>query len=272
MSTIDIRNDEKLVTLLLEAEKKDTDILIDYLTDNGKGRISLSRSVKDLLVTSKENDELDEDSIRLLIREIQLFGGNSFVNLFRRNGVDYVEIVDDVMSRMNLSGAKSSSIEAKERLIISKVFESAWDKMPEDERKKILNDLGIKTIAGVNALEVILPRISLGGLAAFQITALVASSVASMLAGRAIPLVANMGLGRVLGAFAGPIGIALTGIYSAYDLASPAFRVILPCIVQIAWIRMKSTQKFCPKCDVLVDPTMKFCHQCGTNLKGENHE
>lgn len=267
MSAIDIKDDEELVTLLLNAEKSDTDLLIDYITDNGKGRFALSKSVNTLLVSSKENNEIDEDSIRLLIRELQLFGGNSIVNLFRRNGVDYAEIIDDVMARMKLSAPPSSSTPAKERLVISKVFETIWDKMSKEERQKILDDLGMKTITGVNALEVILPRLSFGGAAAFHITALVASSIASMLAGRAIPLVVNIGVGRVLGTLAGPIGIALTGIYTAYDLSSPAFRVILPCIVQIAWIRMKSTKQLCHKCDVLVEPTMKFCHQCGTNLK-----
>ncbi|RAU38014.1 zinc-ribbon domain-containing protein [Enterobacter sp. RIT418] len=268
MSDINIKNDHELVNLLLGADKGDLDLLIDYITDNGKGRVSLSGSVNTLLTSAKEQNEIDADTLRILIRELQLFGGNSFVNLFRRNGVDYAEIVDDVLGRLKIPAHKSASLERKETLIISKVFENAWEEMDDAQRKAILDDLGLKSSSGRNALEIILPRIGMGGVAAYQITALVASSVAAMVAGRAIPLLAGFGAGRVLGVLAGPIGFALTGLYSAYDLASPAFRVTLPCIVQIAWIRMKSRQARCKSCNAHIDESIKFCPQCGTPVEG----
>lgn len=267
MCKIDIKNDEALVNLLLRAQKSDIDLLIDYITDNGKGRVSLSGSVRSLLTSAKDLNEIDDDTIRILIRELQLFGGNSFINLFRKNGVNYAEIVNDVLERLKIPVQKSASLERKEILIISKVFENAWDKMTEAERKEILNNLGLKSTTGIEALHLLLPRISLGGIAAYQITALIASSIASMLAGRGIAVVAGLGAGRVLGVIAGPIGIALTGLYSAYDLASPAFRVTLPCIVQIAWIRMQSLQSHCKNCNSHIDSTVKFCPQCGTSAE-----
>ncbi|MBB1200861.1 zinc-ribbon domain-containing protein [Enterobacteriaceae bacterium 89] len=264
MSTIDIKDDRPLVELLFNAEKSDLDLLIDYITDNGNGRISLSSSVKKLLVEAKENNEIDEDTLRVLIRELQLFGGNSFANLFRKNGVDYAEIVDDVLARLKIKAHKTASVERKESLIISKVFENAWDKMSDEDRKKILDSLGIKSLSSREGLEILLPRIGLGGIAAYQVTAIVASSVAAMVTGRVLQVAAGFGSGRVLGALAGPIGIALTGIYSVYDLANPAFRVTLPCIVQIAWIRMKSLQNLCDSCNHSLEQNAKFCPQCGT--------
>ncbi|MFV0262206.1 MAG: zinc-ribbon domain-containing protein [Kluyvera sp.] len=264
MSNIDIRNDKPLVELLLSADKSDLDLLIDYITDNGKGRLSLSSSVKTLLVSAKELNEIDEDTVCVLIRELQLYGGNSFANLFRRNGVDYAEIVDDVSARLKIPVKKSTSLAGKEVSIIMKVFEDAWEKMSVAERKAILDSLGMKS---PGSLEALLPRIGISGIAAYQITALVASSVASMAAGRVIPMVANFGAGRMLGVLAGPIGIALTGLYSAYDLASPAFRVTLPCIVQIAWIRMKNSRILCDNCNHQIDESIKFCPQCGTPVE-----
>lgn len=267
MNNIDIKNDQQLIDLLCNADKNDLDLLIDYITDNGKGRLSLSSSVKTLLVSAKELNEIDEDTLRVLARELQLYGGNSFVNLFRGNGVDYAEIVDDVLGRLKIPAQKSASLARKENLIISKVFENAWEKMSAAQRKEILDSLGMKSTGSLEALSVLLPRIGLGGIAAYQITALVASSVASMAVGRVIPMVASFGAGRMLGALAGPIGIALTGLYSAYDLASPAFRVTLPCIVQIAWIRMKSSQHLCGNCSNQIDDSVKFCPQCGTPVE-----
>lgn len=267
MSNIDIKNDQQLIDLLFSADKSDLDLLIDYITDNGNGRLSLSSSVKTLLVSAKELNEIDKDTLRVLIRELQLYGGNSFVNLFRGNGVDYEEIVDDVLARLKIPLNKSASLARKENSIISKVFEDAWEKMSAAQRKEILDSLGMKSTDGREALNVLLPRIGLGGIAAYQITALVASTVASMAAGRVIPMVAGLGAGRMLGVLAGPIGIALTGLYSAYDLASPAFRVTMPCIVQIAWIRMKSSQRLCGQCNNHIDERVKFCPQCGTPVE-----
>ncbi|HNE26607.1 MAG TPA: ubiquinol-cytochrome C chaperone family protein, partial [Pseudomonadales bacterium] len=40
----------------------------------------------------------------------------------------------------------------------------------------------------------------------------------------------------------GPIGWAITGIWTAIDIASPAFRVTIPAVIQIAALRQQSMQ------------------------------
>ncbi|UIM97124.1 hypothetical protein [Yersinia ruckeri] len=88
MSEIDIQGDEALVQLLLNADKGDIDLLIDYITNTGKFGFSMSDSVKTVLQDAKRHDVPDEETLRLLVRELQHFGGDTFVNLFRRNGVN----------------------------------------------------------------------------------------------------------------------------------------------------------------------------------------
>ncbi|WP_240782919.1 hypothetical protein [Escherichia sp. E1130] len=46
MSEIDIKGDETLVALLLNADKNDIDLLIDYITPDGKFNFSQSDRVK----------------------------------------------------------------------------------------------------------------------------------------------------------------------------------------------------------------------------------
>lgn len=70
----------------------------------------------------------DEETLRLLVRELQHFGGNTFVNLFRRNGVSYSEIVADVASHLKMKVPAAASVEEKEALIIDCVFTSSWKK------------------------------------------------------------------------------------------------------------------------------------------------
>ncbi|HGV3453282.1 TPA: hypothetical protein ACNGYZ_005527, partial [Raoultella planticola] len=231
MSEIDIQGDEALVQLLLNADKGDIDLLIDYVTNTGKFGFSMSDSVKAVLQDAKRQDIPDEETLRLLVRELQHFGGNTFVNLFRRNGVSYSEIVDDVASHLKMKVQAAASVEEKEALIIDCVFTSSWKKMSDDERRQILRGMGISASVSLD-------------IPVWQKAALVANGLAQTTAGKVLPLIAGLGIGRVLGVLTGPVGLAITGLYTAYDISNPAFRVTLPCVVQIAWIRLKNSRQF----------------------------
>lgn len=231
MSEIDIQGDDALVQLLLNADKGDIDLLIDYVTNTGKFGFSMSDSVKAVLQDTKRQDVPDDETLRLLVRELQHFGGNTFVNLFRRNGVSYSEIVDDVASHLKMKVPAAASVEEKEALIIDCVFTSSWKKMSDDERSQILREMGINGSASLD-------------IPVWQRAALVANSLAQTTAGKVLPLIAGLGIGRVLGVLTGPVGLAITGLYTAYDISNPAFRVTLPCVVQIAWIRLKNSRQF----------------------------
>ena len=231
MSEIDIQGDEALIQLLLNADKGDIDLLIDYVTNTGKFGFSMSDSVKSVLQDAKRQDIPDEETLRLLVRELQHFGGNTFVNLFRRNGVSYSEIVDDVASHLKMKVQAAASVEEKEALIIDCVFTSSWKKMSDDERRQILRGMGISASVSLD-------------IPVWQKAALVANGLAQTTAGKVLPLIAGLGIGRVLGVLTGPVGLAITGLYTAYDISNPAFRVTLPCVVQIAWIRLKNSRQF----------------------------
>ena len=71
MSEIDIQGDDALVQLLLNADKGDIDLLIDYVTNTGKLGFSMSDSVKNVLQDAKRQDIPDDETLRLLIRELQ---------------------------------------------------------------------------------------------------------------------------------------------------------------------------------------------------------
>ena len=231
MSEIDIQGDEALVKLLLNADKGDIDLLIDYVTNTGKFGFSMSDSVKTVLLDAKLRDVPDDETLRLLVRELQHFGGNTFVNLFRRNGVSYSEIVDDVVSHLKMKVPAAASVEEKEALIIDCVFSSSWQKMSDDERSQILRDMDISASVSLD-------------IPVWQKAALVASGLAQTTVGKVLPLIAGLGIGRVLGVLTGPVGLAITGLYTAYDITNPAFRVTLPSVVQIGWIRLKNSRQF----------------------------
>ena len=46
--------------------------------------------------------------------------------------------------------------------------------------------------------------------------------------------------GRAVAALAGPVGWVIAGVWTAVDLAGPAYRVTIPCVLHIAMLRLKA--------------------------------
>jgi len=104
-------------------------------------------------------------------------------------------------------------------------------------------------------------------LASYNVAAVVASATMSSLVGRGVVLAGSSTLGRGLAVLAGPVGWAITGIWTAFDLASPAYRVTVPCVIQIGHMRQKMLLKpTCPGCHAIVAVGANFCGKCGIRL------
>ena len=66
----------------------------------------------------------------------------------------------------------------------------------------------------------------------------------SQLIGRGVVLaIGSSALSKGLAVLAGPLGLAIPGIRAVFDLASPAYRVIVPCVIQIIHMRQKMLLK-----------------------------
>ena len=69
---------------------------------------------------------------------------------------------------------------------------------------------------------------------------IVANQIAVIVAGRGLAFAANAALTRTIGAFAGPIGWALLSLWTIFDIAGPAYRITIPCVVHVAYLRIKA--------------------------------
>ncbi len=180
-----------------------------------------------------------------LVSEIRLFGGNTFVNLFRGDGVPYLEIAGDVADKV---GAKYEMTAAREieHAVLLKVLDKARERMSAEEKAeltRIFREAGVDNVdlgAGI-PLGVILAQagVRLGGFAAYQLAMIVANAVARAVLGRGLTLAANAALARGIAVFAGPIGWAVTAIWTALDIAGPAYRVTIPVVCHVAYLRAK---------------------------------
>lgn len=269
-----INNDQSLLQVLQSAEEDDLAVLADFITDNNKGRVALEAAIRTQLEVLKCTKALHTNTA-LIAKEIQEFGGNSVVNLLRGKGVPHREIVEDVARHMKVSFESTDSIESIELKILLKVAMKAMEKMTPDEQRDFMSKVsgGIVTGLGPVAVAALQAAILAGGFSSYILATTVAQAVARQVIGRGLTFAGTGALMRSISVFAGPIGWAVTALWTAFDLASPAYRVTIPSIVQIAYMRQKQHVEELPKCNQCGEMLMqgqKFCAECGAKIEVES--
>ena len=261
--------DADLAGVLMSASNDDVGLLIDVITDNGKGRISLSSSVCRQLSAAKDGD-ITAFERGLVSEELTRFGGNSLMNVFRGgNGVPYKELLSDVASHVGVDKNGLGDCAKMEMAIIAKVLEQSIGRMSENDKVTFFESVGASYRPGMGpgALAALIASLGLSGVTSYRLAAMVASATMSSLVGRGVMLAGSTGLGRGLAVLAGPVGWAITGLWTAFDLASPAYRVTVPCVIQIGHMRQKMLlASACPACGSPIKAASKFCGNCGVRL------
>ena len=257
------------LALLDSADVDDLVVLIDHITDKGEGRISLSSDTCKTLANAKAVRTIPPATRALIAEELQRFGGNSFINLLRGGtGVPYKEIVCDVASHLKADFTPSQSCGEVEISAVNAVLVQSFAKMSEQEKAALFAEFGGTYMpgAGPAVMAALQAVIKASGFGAFKLAAVVANAVAKAILGRGLAFGATTGLMRGISAFAGPIGWAITAVWTAFDLGSPAYRVTVPCVIQIAYMRQKAAYRSCPACKAPVEAGKKFCGECGSPL------
>jgi len=240
-----LANPSDLETVLNVADVEDLCILVDYITDNGNGRIALDGDVNKKLSGCNKHKIFIQADRDLIAQEILLFGGNTisniYRNLFSNNAtISYTELVQDVAKKVNAQFLGSEPLQNIERAILMRIFMQAFEKMPETERKPVLDELGIARISALRSNS----RNMLAGVAAdtdtsLYIATMVACAVSTQMGGRGVLSGVTYVGSRGAAALLGPIGLTAAALWTLTDISSPAYRVTLPCVVQVAYMRQK---------------------------------
>lgn len=268
-----LRAPQSLEALLAAAHPIDLAVLGDYLTDEGQGRLALDSDVTTLLNRSKASGHFDAVARAAIERELLLFGGNSVVNVFRRmvsggtrngGGISYEELVRDVAGKLGALAPSATNVLGLERRILDRLLQQAFDKTAASQRSEVLASLpgwkrspapvpesiddrpelwaAIGAVVAAGTGEQLLQRsvvADLVGAGAFAAGAAAAvRGVAGTLAGSgAYGAAAGFASARAVAALAGPVGLTIGGVWTLASLASPAYRVTVPCVIQLAFMR-----------------------------------
>ena len=207
----------ELVRVLRESSNEDLEPLVSYLT----------KSVTETLSDEEKYQKHYPDHsmyVNEIAHEIRLFGGNTIVNIPRGEGPPYKEIVQDVANKLGVNYGYYDSVERVEMKIMKEIFDRSLKEMSDKKKEEVFKDF--KKEGGDNL------DFSAGSPLALLMAATVANSIAKMVLGRVIG-------GRVITILAGPIGWVITGIWTAISIAGPAYRVTIPCVCHVAYLRQK---------------------------------
>ena len=178
----------------------------------------------------------------LIAAEFEDFGSHTFGG--KRS---YRNILCSVCDKQKVNYNRRSEIEVIERYLLQKALCDSLERLlerlsagefDEEELKKIVVELDLKTTdftaQGVAlAMQV---AIRTGGFAIYKAAVILLHSTASAV-GLVLPFVAYTTLTRTLAIFAGPLGLAITALWTAATWGGPAHRVIGPATVLIACLR-----------------------------------
>ena len=230
------------LTFLSSASSLDLKVLVDYITLDKSGSPRLTESLTQTpkyKIYYPDHLELMTESI---VDELQRYGGNTFANIIRGHGVSYRSILYGVCKKMKVNFNKNSSVEVIEGCLLQHVLVKTMEDMSDEDMRNLVTELNIKTTSFTKQgmMAAVQFAIKKGGFASYKIAVIVANAVARALLGRGLSFAANAALTRWIGVFAGPIGWAVTIAWTALDIAGPAYRVTIPSVIQIAYMRAKA--------------------------------
>jgi hypothetical protein len=113
------------------------------------------------------------------------------------------------------------------------------------ELKSIVEELNLKTQTYTSQAVMAAMQIAIkqSGFFVYKMAAIIVNAVLKALFGRGLTFAGAGLMMRSISAFAGPVGWAITAAWTAYDVAGPAYRVTIPAVIQVAFLRQQYINK-----------------------------
>ncbi|EKC2495431.1 DUF3944 domain-containing protein [Salmonella enterica] len=234
--------DDADLEFLSQCSDEDLNDLVHCLIYDKDGKVRLT---EELSTTAAYKQFSPKHSMywKEIAAEIQCFGGNTFATIVRGGkGVLYKEVLCDVCDKLKVNYNKKSSVDLIESNLLMAILTKAIESMSQDEVKALGESVGVKNVAGLTSKTLLAGFQTVfraGGFKSYQLTAIIVNQVLKALIGRGLSFVATGTMMRTLSILTGPIGWGITGIWTAIDIGSAAYRVTIPSVLQVAFLRTK---------------------------------
>jgi len=232
--------EDKDLLFLRQVKNEDLKTLVDILTHDTDGEVRISEQLTNTDTYLCCYPNCLNRMWKEIAGELQRFGGNTLMNLYRGKGVAYREIVEDVCRKMNIFFYNWKDTAALEKGLLKKICHAVVARMSENELRDLAGQLNIKgknpqRYMLVFALQAVIKN---GGVLFTRLALYITQMISKMLLGRGLSFLEANVISRTLGFLGGPVGWAITISWSVVDLASPAYRVTIPAVLQVSCMRM----------------------------------
>ena len=113
--------------------------------------------------------------------------------------------------------------------------------MDEEQRKALLSQMDLSEgSAKLFPEENLMTQLSSSRFTSLMLASLIANIFASQILGKTVVFTAaSFFASRGVASFIGPVGWVITGLWTAFDLSGPAYRITVPAVAQIALLRQR---------------------------------
>lgn len=226
------------LNFLAKCHNDDLKVLADYLTTDKDGKQRLSAD----LPRSKAYKVCFPDKLNVIwddiVNEFQMYGGNTVANIFRGYGVPYRDILEGACKVMKVDFDEDETIELIEEALLNNCMDNSIKNMNAEQLKTLAEMMNIATDGHTKEAMIAALQIAVhgGDFTSYINAVMVANAVCKSLLGKGLGISGNSILTKYMSIFEGPVGQAL----SVIDTVAPAYRITIPCCVQIAYMRIKS--------------------------------
>ena len=236
---------DKDLRFLSSCENEDLRVLCDILTHDRLGNI---RITEQLTSTDEYNRNYPEDMLFLvpqISNELLKYGSNTLATFWHNEPDSYETVLRRVCKQMDVRTMEQDSVAKMEHNLLTTLCQDTLNKMSERELRLLANENGIpdKTLTRQALTAALLMAIRTSRAVLTRIAARVIQYIVEIITIRGVATAGIETATRAVGGVLGPIGWIALGAWTVYDISSPAYRVCVPAVLQVAYMRLNRFEK-----------------------------
>lgn len=236
---------DKDLRFLSSCENEDLRVLCDILTHDRLGNI---RITEQLTSTDEYNRNYPEDMLFLvpqISNELLKYGSNTLATFWHNEPDSYETVLRRVCKQMDVRTMEQDSVAKMEHNLLTTLCQDTLNKMSERELRLLANENGIpdKTLTRQALTAALLMAIRTSRAVLTRIAARVIQYIVEIITVRGVATAGIETATRAVSSALGPIGWIALGAWTVYDISSPAYRVCVPAVLQVAYMRLNRFEK-----------------------------
>lgn len=236
---------DKDLRFLSSCENEDLRVLCDILTHDRLGNI---RITEQLTATDEYNRNYPEDMLFLvpqISNELLKYGSNTLATFLHNEPDSYETVLRRVCKQMDVRTMEQDSVAKMERNLLTTLCQDTLNKMSERELRLLANENGIpdKTLTRQALTAALLMAIRTSRAVLTRIAARIIQYIVEIITVRGVATAGIETATRAVSSALGPIGWIALGAWTVYDISSPAYRVCVPAVLQVAYMRLNRFEK-----------------------------